>query len=149
LIYCSINDVRYEIPSIDVLNVLDVSNEPWYRYLKLKENMVFIDVGAHIGKCSLYYAKRYPKGIIIALEPYPENFNAPVRGILRNKLHNVIPLKLATWKKNTMLKLYVHRDSALHSTKRASKRLLYVKAVTLDALVDTLIMKGYINGRLY
>lgn len=62
-----------------------------------------VDTGANIGLASIYFANRWPKAKIIAIEPDPENFE-----ILRENVRhyrNIVPIQVAVWKENTMLNL--------------------------------------------
>ena len=56
---------------------------------------VIVDAGANIGMASIYYAKKYPKARVIALEPEASNFAV----LARNVKHypNIVPIHAALW----------------------------------------------------
>ncbi|MFC1549923.1 FkbM family methyltransferase [Candidatus Neomarinimicrobiota bacterium] len=64
---------------------------------------LIIDAGANIGLTSIYFANHYPEAKIIALEPEESNFN--LLKINTANYENIIPVKVALWKKNTSLAL--------------------------------------------
>lgn len=93
------------------------SFEPWmWRYLEdLKEDDVFIDVGAHVGLYSVYAANRLRRGLVISIEANPENYRFLVTNIQINSLNNVIAMNLAAYRENTRLPLYISNVSGRHS----------------------------------
>lgn len=82
----------------DILLLSELS-EPWMtQYFKPKESDVVIDVGAHVGKYALYSAKLVgERGVVIAIEPHPENYQALTRNIELNGFKNVIALNVAAY----------------------------------------------------
>jgi FkbM family methyltransferase len=54
-----------------------------------------IDAGAHIGLASLFFARRYPKATIVAIEAEESNFALLCRNV--RPLANVHPLRVALW----------------------------------------------------
>lgn len=92
--------------------------EPWiWQYLEsLKQDDVFVDVGAHIGLYSIYVA-RFKACKVIAIEPHPENYKLLVSNMRLNNLENIIALNIAAWNKNSKLILnypYSSEIVALH-----------------------------------
>jgi FkbM family methyltransferase len=69
---------------------------------------VIIDAGANIGLASVFYANRYPRAKIIAIEPEQSNFDV----LKKNTSHysNVIPVQGALWKEDKTLSI---RDPGL------------------------------------
>jgi len=63
--------------------IVEESYEPFMKDLvKLDSGDVFIDVGAHVWKYSFYAAKQVgDSGLVIAIEPYPRNFENLKKGI--------------------------------------------------------------------
>lgn len=59
-------------------------------YMHWKGPGVFIDVGAHIGKWSVFVAKQSPGVQVFALEPNPETFSFLVQNIRLNNLQTYI-----------------------------------------------------------
>jgi len=98
-----------------------------------KDKIVFIDVGANIGRYSLFLAKKFPKVNVVAIEPGPEAFLALVKGIKINGLNNVIALNVAAFDIDGFVTLYrkhspsissiVSKENAFQAIKVASRRL--------------------------
>lgn len=62
----------------------------------LKHGMVFLDIGAHIGECTLLGSQAVgPKGQVHAFEPNPEIFRFLCENVKSNSLSNVILNNLA------------------------------------------------------
>ena len=109
-----------------------------WNYLKsLKDNDVFVDVGAHIGLYTCYAARMLKRGKVIAIEPHPEDFNFLLLNIKLNKLRNVIALNLAAWKEDTELLLYVADNSGGHTLKSttARRRVCVVRGRRFDDVI--------------
>lgn len=66
----------------------------WERLLR--EDMIVVDVGAHVGYFSLLAAKKVgPKGRVYAFEPEESNYRLLEENIELNGYHNIIAYKLA------------------------------------------------------
>ncbi|MCS7126397.1 MAG: FkbM family methyltransferase [Aigarchaeota archaeon] len=66
--------------------------------------LIFIDVGAHIGKYSVQFFDKVHK--VVAIEPDPNNFALLKINIRLNKAENIIPLQLAAGAVEQYAKLY-------------------------------------------
>ncbi|MBI2118098.1 MAG: FkbM family methyltransferase [Elusimicrobia bacterium] len=65
-------------------------------YFQLSPQKSFIDIGAHVGKWSVYAAKHQPKAHIYACEPNSETYNYLINNIHLNALERIItPLSTA------------------------------------------------------
>ena len=107
-----------------------------YRY---QSDDVIIDIGAHVGLFTLKAARNVKKGLVVAVEPHPFNYELLVRNMEFNKIRNVIPLNLALANFNGTTRLYLAKESGEHSvTIHRSDKYLEVQAKTLDQLVDEL-----------
>jgi FkbM family methyltransferase len=106
-----VNGIKYLLVDEQSLFILAPTYETWIKnYLRPKEGEVFLDVGAHIGKYALQIAKVVgEKGLVIAVEPNPENHRILLRNIELNNFGNIIPVRVAAWNKECKLKLF--RDS--------------------------------------
>jgi FkbM family methyltransferase len=124
-----------------------------YEFTITVEPTVIVDVGANIGLAAIYFANRYPRARIIALEPEKNNF-----ALLRqNVAHytNIIPVQAALWHKNTELPLLDpgrgewgfttwHTAEAPHvRTDHQAETCHTVRAITVDQL-----MADYALGRI-
>lgn len=113
-----VNGVRYVLNDWTGVLVVTPEYEPWmWRYLRPRKGDVFLDVGAHVGKYALQVAKIVgEEGLVIAVKPMPEHFKALSMNIKLNKLRNVIPLNIAAWSEEKLLKLFIG-NSGWHSIK--------------------------------
>lgn len=114
-----------------------------WRYLKPKKGEVFIDVGTNVGKYALKVAKIVGnEGLVIALEPHPNNWRCCQRASIINKLNNIIAVKAAAWEKDCKLNLFIGDESGHHSTKQDSGfGHIIVEAKALDNIVRELCVK--------
>lgn len=98
----------------------------------IPEPKVIVDAGAHIGLASVWFARRFPRAKIIALEPDDANFRLLVRNTRR---YNVTALQCALWNKNA--KLRIVNDSADSWSFRVTESDTgNIEAVTVDWLMQ-------------
>lgn len=71
--------------------------------INLGDPLFIVDAGAHIGLSSVYFARKYPKAIIVAIEPEPHNFDI----LLMNTrdYDNVRPIQAGLWSRKTHLRI--------------------------------------------
>lgn len=62
---------------------------------------IIIDAGAYNGLTSIFYAEKYPKAKIIAIEPELSNFMILKKNV--SMYSNITPINKALWSKNTNL----------------------------------------------
>ena len=105
--------------------------KPW---LQIKAGDVVIDVGAHVGKYTVSFAKKGAK--VIAMEPSRETYQVLVRNIAANGLKNVVPLNVAAWKERTRMALFHGPTPAQHSLKRSFKESENIFTETIDTIVN-------------
>ncbi len=120
------------------------SFEEWMRnYLKPRENDVFLDVGAHIGKYALQYSGAVgDSGLVIAIEADPVNFKLLKENIELNRLHNIAALNIAAWSGNGKLRLFFGRSSGLGSVKKDMNfGYIEVSARALDTVLEEINVK--------
>ncbi len=62
-----------------------------------------VDAGAHIGLASVFFAGKYPKATVIALEPEPSNFDI----LLKNakSYANIFPMQAGLWSRKAYLRI--------------------------------------------
>lgn len=70
--------------------------------VEIPEPKLIVDAGAHIGLASVWFARRYPKAKILAIEPDDENYSMLC---LNTKGLNVTRLKQGLWNKDTNLRI--------------------------------------------
>lgn len=74
-----------------------------YNFNIAKSPHVIIDAGANVGYASIYFAHRFPKARIYAIEPSGENYEMLKTNVSNNS--NIKPIRAALWKYNTTLTL--------------------------------------------
>jgi FkbM family methyltransferase len=67
------------------------------------EPKTIIDAGANIGLSALYFADRFPKAMIIALEPDKDNFEIALQNTKNN--NRIKMMRKGIWNKNTFLEI--------------------------------------------
>ena len=60
------------------------------------ETSVILDAGANVGYTSLFFAKRYAKATIFAIEPEASNFNLLVKNCAHRQ--QIVPIRGALWR---------------------------------------------------
>jgi len=71
--------------------------------LDVPEPRLVVDAGAHIGLASVYFAQRWPRAKIIAIEPDGSNFRVLQRNI--QPFPNIVPIQSGVWSRDTRLKI--------------------------------------------
>ena len=137
-------DVPFRIGTLGDFIVFSSLWEPQVRNVfRFHKDMIFLDVGAHIGKYTIRAASKIGKnGKIISIEPNEDNFRILIQNLKLNQIKNCIPLNVAAYSNDTELELFVGSDSAKHSIveklDRGSKK---VKARALDNVLSELNIK--------
>jgi len=102
---------------------------------------IFIDIGAHIGKYSIFLSEYFNK--IIAIEPDRNNFNLLSKNAKINKLENkILPLNVAILDKEKLVWFFEYEDSVKSSIKKNKIEIptnkYKVMSISLDELVERL-----------
>lgn len=118
--------LRY-VMDIAVLREVFVDKE--YDWCPIQDPKVIIDLGAHFGDTTLYYASRFPAAKIIAVEPSPENYERLVKHTCYNP--NIIPVQAAVGGEDGEIKLHLMPSSLGHSV---VERLGNASAVSVSQL---------------
>ena len=71
--------------------------------LELGDPALIVDAGAHVGLASVYFASRYPRARVIALEPEPGNFAVLQRNARAHP--NITPLNVGLWSHRAGLRI--------------------------------------------
>jgi FkbM family methyltransferase len=98
-----------------------------------------IDIGAHIGTASIYFASKSPKARIIACEPLPANYQLLETNIRINGLQDRIQtLPIAISNRPSIVKLRVGETSGTSwiDDDPGEARSVRVRALTLRQLLD-------------
>lgn len=139
------------VPADSNFMIRDIYKLNVYELNKIEKNDVVVDVGAHVGIFALKSARR--ARLVIAVEPYPPNFELLKANIKINRLENVIPVNAALGSYNGEAQLYVATRSGWHTISYSRKndlqgaispianKKLKVKIRTLDSLIEELGIK--------
>jgi len=105
----------------------------------IKDDTLFIDVGAHYGYYTLLAGTKYPKCKIISIEPVPENCEILRQNIELNQLKNVKVHNIALSNKNETKRFNITEASECsgfhkHPLTKIHK-VVELEAVTLDNLI--------------
>ncbi len=131
--------ISVRIPSTDVLLYRQIFEHHEYEVAVSRAPRVIIDAGANVGLVSVYFAHRFPKARIIAIEPEAHNFALLAANIA--DYPNVVPVKAALWHRNTVVDLFDPglgpwgytvggREEGLGTWRQATE------AVTLDRIME-------------
>jgi FkbM family methyltransferase len=113
-----IDGIKYVLVDSESFDIVNESESFILAWLKPKKGEVFLDVGAHIGKYTLKMAREVGEtGLVIAVEPNPDNYQMLQKGIALNNVQNVIALNMAAWNAESMLKLFIGHLAGHHSAK--------------------------------
>ena len=103
---------------------------------EIKDTVVIIDVGGHIGLFSLYASQFCKNGLIYSFEPVPENYNLLIDNIQSNDLNQIKSFNLAVSNSNSNVKLYLNDDEAGHSMFSKSSKTITVDSISLQQIFD-------------
>jgi FkbM family methyltransferase len=98
----------------------------------------FYDVGANVGLFSLYAAARNPQGIVIAIEPAPQNAHRLCENILTNSITNVVPCTApidSMYRCGRLHLASLERAGSMHSLNNEDNLIAFGQHVVLSILV--------------
>jgi FkbM family methyltransferase len=136
----SVDGNRYQPFDLESLYILSPDFEPWMNNYLSKFEGVVIDVGAHIGKYTIWLAKK-TKGKVVALEPNPLVYKVLLKNIKLNNLKNVIALNVGAWSSEKSFMLNVSRFAG-HSSifkNHIENEIIHVREIkvkTIDDIID-------------
>lgn len=79
---------------------------------RLSPGMTFLDVGAHVGYFTVFAARQVgPRGLVVAFEPEPRNFELLLANVWRNGLSNVFCLPYAVGAATGFAELHLSPDN--------------------------------------
>jgi FkbM family methyltransferase len=128
---------KYTLIDYESFVIINESEDFMFMWLKPEKGEVLADIGAHIGKYTLTTAKIVgDEGVVVAIEPDPENYQALQNNIKINNIKNVIALNLAAWDKDCILKLFTGHLAGHNSLKINWKLGGHeVRAKTMDSVL--------------
>lgn len=102
---------------------------------------VFVDIGAHVGKYSVFAGRALgERGVVVAVEPDPENFSMLGQNLKLNALSNVRPVNIGCWSESGTLRLHRQKGNlGEHSfVVPVGSETMLVPVRTLDAMLTDL-----------
>lgn len=114
----------------------------------IKEGEIVIDVGAHVGVFTIKASEAVgEKGLVVAIEPDPNNLALLKKNIRINGCNNVIVIGKAAGSSKGKAKLYLHAISWGHSLYGKRPDFVEVEVDTLDNIASQLKLKkiGFIK----
>jgi FkbM family methyltransferase len=93
--------LRLRTTDVSLFEEIIVNDE--YSFNPSREPAVIVDAGANIGLTSVYFANRFPRARIFAIEPEASNFVMLTKNAARYS--NIVTVQAALWKTDTMLSL--------------------------------------------
>jgi FkbM family methyltransferase len=145
--------IRIVVPQYDYMFYVRPDKEDLATYehaifelFKPKQQDIFIDIGAHIGRYSLIAAKRVGSwGRVISIEAHPENFEILMKNIALNRLYNVTAVNSVVTSEKGKAKLYQSGhdqgftiyNTIMTQRATASEDFLEVEANTLDNILES------------
>jgi len=106
---------------------------------KPDKDCIVVDIKAHIGVYTIKTAKVVGnKGLVLGIEPDPENYNLLIKNIKINNYTNIFAVNLALAYYESRGKLYTFSDSDAASLKTKSNRWIMVHVIKLDNLLNRL-----------
>ncbi|MFH1802089.1 MAG: FkbM family methyltransferase [archaeon] len=124
------------------ISILTASSlhEPYVKKNLTMEEGVFVDVGANIGKYSVYMGRKLGReSIVFAIEPEPFNFEILEKNVQLNNLKNVFPVNAACFSESKEIDFYVEKEGGgLHSVYRQKhhKNKIKVRGERLDEILS-------------
>src|SRR5206468_5436914 len=73
----------------DLTTLFEVFIDEDYKFNFKNSYINILDIGANVGYFSLYAAKKFPKAMIFAFEPFPDTFQRLNEHIKLNSIDNV------------------------------------------------------------
>lgn len=119
-------------------------DEVYEKFYTLKEGDVMVDVGAHVGFFVLKSCRLQKQGVIIVIEPDPQNFKLLIRNIRLNGFRGkVVQINAALGKQDRKAKFYASDYFSAGSRLRYRKfaKRIDVKILRIDTLIDKLNIK--------
>ena len=141
--------VRVRSTDLMVLTTVWVMEEYDIEDLKINENDVVIDIGAHIGLFSLLVSQFCKTGKILSFEPVRENFDLLVSNLELNKIDNVLPFNMAVSKNSDNLNLFLNEDESAHSIfPKSSKSVFSLPTGKTTAVESTTLQKIFDENKI-
>lgn len=133
--------VEFRQNSGDIFTLHEILGTVPYRfpYQLLDQISAIVDLGAHIGLASLYFATLFPKAKLFSVEPVTDNFKLLKKNCEINGINSTLINKCMGSKKGTA-KIHLDISSNKHSLLNNSHRtkvnsFIEVEMITMDDLI--------------
>jgi len=128
--------IKIRTNSTDLMTLTNVwlIKEYFQHGLKINNEDIIIDIGAHIGLFSLYVSQYCKKGKIFCFEPIKNNFELLEENIMLNKIKNVFPYNVAVSSSTSTATIFLSRDEAAHSMYLKNSNPVVVKSTSLEKI---------------
>lgn len=102
----------------------------------LKDDSVFVDIGANKGVFTVFAAKRLPNGRVLSFEPTSKNYNVLKRNVDVNKFDNVELFEIGISDKHKVIPIYGPNERYLDGTKNEGAFSIFASEKTGQFLQD-------------
>lgn len=128
--------VRLRLGTTDIRSFLGAFHRRHYLIDLSPEPEVIFDVGANVGLTSIYFARRFKKARVFAIEPERRNFELLKRNVRRYR--RIEPVRAALWSRNEPLSVVNEgADSDAYQVGRSIPGgSMSVSGKTLDRLME-------------
>ena len=127
--------VRLRLHTSDTMVFGNVFVDEEYSFGLPSSAKVIVDVGAYIGLTSIFYAKKFPKARIFAIEPERSNFELMLKNL--RPYPNVTPIHSALWSSESYVSIGAPLPGALDNWGfTVSNKPGDVRAITISSLMQ-------------
>ena len=110
-IFDGVREINLRLGTSDIPTFLQVFHDREYDSPSLpRRARAIVDLGANIGCSALFFAQKYPRAKILAVEPEPDNFHS-LRGNILGLEDRIIPHWGAAWIADGEINLRLHDEN--------------------------------------
>lgn len=120
----------------DLCGLIEVFSDEEYHWCPVLDPRVIIDIGAHIGDTALYYHRRFPNALIVAVEPAPETYRRLEKNVVGIK--EIVPIQAAMGSTDGTVEFFINENSLGSSVVARSgpTNPVVVQQMTLSSLYE-------------
>ena len=108
-------------------------------WFSIEDKNILMEVGAHVGYWTVPIAQQVGRdGLVIAVEPHPENYKKLLLHLGFNRVNNCIPIRAAAWNQTGPIWLEASDHSEQHHVGDKSVAGFSVHGITVDSLSSML-----------
>jgi FkbM family methyltransferase len=101
--------------------------------VEIDDPRIIVDAGAHIGMSSLFFAERFPKAKVLAIEPEEHNFSLLVRNTEDTK--NIYPINAGLWGHNAILSVQNPQTNSWGFRLKETEQAQGIPTLTIDDII--------------